>query len=118
MLWFAPGAVFCAVLWRRNAYGTVSWRLFVARAGEPAESLTRLPGVGPGAHALAVLRGAERVRRALQALAQREREGARLVDASPAYWRRFQERVAQSRPLAPPSAALLRCAKIRRLAAS
>lgn len=117
-LWFPPGALFCAVSWRRGAYGTASWRLFVARAGRPGEALTRLPGVRPGAEALAVFRGVERVRRALRSLKELERAGLVLSEIPPAWWRRFGVRVLESRAVAPPSDAQLSAARMRRRALS
>lgn len=114
--WFAPNAHFCVVRWRRNAYGTISWRLFVARSGAAGEAMTRLPGVAPGAHPLAVFRGADRVRRTLKVLARMERQGVRLAQMTPAYWRRFQERVFQNRNVAPPDRGQRRCAEMRAIA--
>lgn len=118
LAWLAPDATFALVRWRRNAYGTVSWRLFIAQAGRPGEALVAIPGVRPGAHALAVLQGAVRVRRGLLALGELERAGVNLLDISPAFWRRFQERVFQKKPLILPSPSQVAFGYARRKALS
>lgn len=114
---FAPAQTFCLVRWRRNEFGTVSWRLAVLLAGRPEEELGQVPGVVPGAHVLAHFRGADRVRRALRHIAALEKTTPDLAALTPAYWRQFHTLVLQNRPVRPPSlaqiasgAARLRCA--------
>jgi hypothetical protein len=116
-VFFAPGQVFCLVRWRRNAFGTVSWRLAVLRAGHADEPQEQVPGVAPGGLVLAHFRGADRVRRALRELAALEETTPDLAVLTPAWWRRFQVLVLQSRPIRRPSrgqiasgAARVRCA--------
>src|SRR5690606_20208934 len=77
-LWLPAGAVFCVIQWHGDDYGTRRWRMFIARAGRPGDALTRLPGVLPGAEALADFTGVDEVRRALRALRALERGGVRL----------------------------------------
>jgi hypothetical protein len=116
-VFFAPGQVFCLVRWRRNAFGTTSWRLAVLRAGRAGDALEQVPGVAPGALVLAHFRGVDRVRRALCELAALEKSTSDLAVLTPAWWRRFQVLVLQNRPIRPPSrgqiasgAARVRCA--------
>ncbi len=116
-VFFAPDQVFCLVRWRRNAFGTVSWRLAVLRAGRADEAVEQIPGVAPGAHVLAHFRGVDRVRRALRELAALEKTTPDLAALTAAYWRRFHVLVLQNRPVRPPSqgqiasgAARVRCA--------
>jgi len=112
--WFPPNVIFCLVLWRRNAFGTVSWRLFIARTGVPGDTMSRLPGVQPGARILARFRGVERVRRALRTLRELDESSAPLNEISPAYWLRFHIFVSQKRTLRAPSTGQLLCEKVRR----
>jgi hypothetical protein len=116
-VFFATGQVFCLVRWRRNAFGTVGWRLAVLRAARAGEALEQVPGVAPGALALAHFRGVDRVRRALRELAALEKTTPDLAALTAAYWRRFHVLVLQHRPVRPPSrgqivsgAARVRCA--------
>jgi hypothetical protein len=116
-VFFAPGQVFCLIRWRRNAFGTVSWRLAMLRAGRSGDALEQVPGVAPGALVLAHFRGADRVRRALRELAALEKSTPDLAALTPAWWRRFQVFVLQNRPVRLPSrgqiasgAARIRCA--------
>jgi hypothetical protein len=102
-VFFTPGQVFCLVRWRRNAFGTSSWRLAVLRAGRAGDALEQVPGVAPGALLLAHFRGADRVRRALRQLAALEKETPDLAALTPAWWRRFHVLVLQNRPVLQPS---------------
>ena len=93
LAWFAPGAVFGYVRWQNGPFGSELWRLYVLRAGAPAEALTRLPGVLPGAEILLRLDRGLRVKPALAIIDDLEERGFDPAAVSPAYWRHVQNRL-------------------------
>jgi len=62
---FLPGSLFGLELWERNAYGTVAWHIYALRALWPAEPLTVVPCVHPGAEILLHASGKRQARLAL-----------------------------------------------------
>lgn len=91
---FAPGDLFCRVVWLANAYGTVRWSLEVLRAPQPAERITRLPGIAPGAHVLLRVATPAKTRRALALIDAIERQGIAAAEVSEDYWRAVHSRFA------------------------
>ena len=63
---FKPMAMFCRVRWQANDHGTTLWQLMVLQAGNPLDTLQRLPGVRPGARLLLHAEGELKVRTVLQ----------------------------------------------------
>lgn len=96
---FDPGSVFAYVRWRANDYGTADWRLFILRAGGPADILEKLPGVRPGAEILCRLSGKTKVKRALDLIDDLEQRGYDPAAISPAWWRVAGNRIAVGLPV-------------------
>ena len=80
---FAPDATFGYERWQAGEHGTRDWRLFVCRTSSQG-SLTKIPGVLPGAVLLFEARGKTKVKRAFDAI---RREGESLEDLAPHRWR-------------------------------
>lgn len=91
---FAPGDVFCRVVWLANDYGTVRWSLEVLRAPLPAERIVRLPGIAPGAHVLLRVSTPSKTRGALALIDAIERQGIAAAEVSEDYWRTAHHRFA------------------------
>ena len=66
--YFRPGDVFAVDLWRRNAYGTNAWAVYVLQAAGPGETALPIPQVKPAAKVLLEAVGKERAQRALNLL--------------------------------------------------
>ena len=66
--YFRPGDVFAVDLWRRNAYGTSEWAVYVLQAAAPRETALPIPQVKPAAKVLLEAVGKERARKALNLL--------------------------------------------------
>lgn len=64
---FHPGQIFAYERWRANEYGTQDWRIFICRAQESG-SVTKVPGILPGAETLLEAHGKTRAKRALAAI--------------------------------------------------
>ena len=83
---FAPEKTFCYERWAAGEHGTREWRLFVCRTSSHG-SVTKIPGVLPGAHLLLEARGKTKVKRAFAAIDTLKRDGAGLEDLAPHRWR-------------------------------
>jgi hypothetical protein len=94
---FQPGQTFGFVRWRSDQFGTQTWRVIVAQAGQPGENLTRIPGVKPGAHLLLHAFGKTRAKRALRAIDVLSDTHV-LHDIHPAYWRHVHAQIAANLP--------------------
>ncbi len=90
---FAPGAVFARVRWTGGDYGTTASALEILRAPRLAEACTTLPGVRPGAEALALLGGWTRVQRGLAAIDAIEAAGFAPHAIAPDHWRHVHNRL-------------------------
>lgn len=97
---FRRSKIFGYVRWRGDEYGTQTWRVVVAQAGQPGERLTRIPGVEPGAHLLLHAFGKGRAKRALRAIDVLS-DSHVLHQIAPAYWRHVHLQIAQNLPLEP-----------------
>ncbi|WP_373008012.1 DUF2840 domain-containing protein [Hyphomonas sp.] len=95
---FEPGQVFGFVRWRGDGFGTQTWRVVVAKAGQPGEKLTRIPGIKPGAHLLLHAFGKTRAKRALRAIDMLS-DAHVLHEIHPAYWRHVHVQIANNLPL-------------------
>ncbi len=93
---FAPDATFGYERWQAGDHGTRDWRLFVCRTSSQG-SLTKIPGVLPGAVLLFEARGKTKVKRAFVALDAIRREGESLEDLAPHRWRALHNAL-QTRP--------------------
>ncbi len=94
---FKAGDVFGYIRWRRNKYGTQDWRIYVCQAVSGG-TITRLPGITPGANVLLALHGSEVVKRMLGHLDALEKRAGDLQKISPAYWRQLQNAKSIRRP--------------------
>lgn len=83
---FKPMAMFCRVRWQANDHGTTLWQLMVLQAGNPLDTLQRLPGVRPGARLLLHAEGELKVRTVLQQIDAIEALGIDACTVAPAYW--------------------------------
>jgi hypothetical protein len=87
---FKPHLTFAYVRWCRNAYGTVSWQLYICKT-VCSGRVSRVPGVRPGAEILLRARGKEAVGRTLSCLAAIEKTHAVTLENIPAsFWRKSQ----------------------------
>ncbi|MEM7670739.1 MAG: DUF2840 domain-containing protein, partial [Pseudomonadota bacterium] len=91
---FTPGSVFAYVQWRQGDYGTTLWQLFVLRAVNPDDTVTKLAGVTPGADILAVFEGKAKVQKALALIDDLELRDLDPATVSPAWWRVAGNRIA------------------------
>lgn len=64
---FEPGELFAYERWEANSYGTQRWRIIVCRTVENG-SVTRIPGVYPGAKLLLMVNGKTKSKRFLSCL--------------------------------------------------
>lgn len=96
---FEPSQVLGYVRWTANEFGTQSWRLSIVETRESSSSLSRMPGVIPGAEILLQLVGEVRVKRALEVLDQLEAGSFPLEDVSPAYYRHVHARLVAGKPI-------------------
>lgn len=92
---FKPLQVFGFARWRGDQYGTQSWRVVVAQAGQPGERLTRIPSVTPGAHLLLHAFGKTRSKRALRMIDMLS-EAHVLHEIAPAYWRHVHLQISKN----------------------
>ena len=97
--YFSPGDVFGYVRWEANEYGTQSWRIWIVQAGSDVFPLYRIPGVVPGGEILLDLRGASRVKRALEQIDRLEAEGYDPGRVSPAYYLHIHNRILTRLPI-------------------
>lgn len=91
---FKPLAMFCRVRWQANDHGTTLWQLMVLQAGNPLDTLQRLPGVRPGARLLLHAEGELKVRTVLQQIDTIEAQGIDASTVTPAYWCTLGNRLA------------------------
>lgn len=91
---FKPLAMFCRVRWQANDHGTTLWQLMVLQAGNPLDTLQRLPGVRPGARLLLHAEGELKVRTVLQKIDAIEAQGIDACTVTPAYWGMLGNRLA------------------------
>lgn len=91
---FKPLAMFCRVRWQANDHGTTLWQLMVLQAGNPLDTLQRLPGVRPGARLLLCAEGELKVRTVLQQIDAIEAQGIDASTVTPAYWGMLGNRLA------------------------
>lgn len=91
---FKPLAMFCRVRWQANDHGTTLWQLMVLQAGNPLDTLQRLPGVRPGARLLLHAEGELKVRTVLQQIDAIEAQGIDACTVAPAYWGTLGNRMA------------------------
>ena len=91
---FSPLAMFCRVRWQANDHGTTLWQLMVLQAGNPLNTLQRLPGVRPGARLLLHAEGELKVRTVLQQIDAIEAQGIEACTVAPAYWGMLGNRLA------------------------
>lgn len=83
------------IRWRANEFGTQDWRFFIFKTGNEGVS-TRVPGVVPAVRLLASFHGTDRVKRALSAFDEVEKECANDVTyLSENYWLGFQNHLNQ-----------------------
>ena len=94
---FEPCDVFGYIRWQRNKYGTQDWRIYVCQAVSGG-TITRLPGITPGANVLFALQGSEVVKRMLGHIDMLEKHAGDLQKISPAYWRQLQNAKSIRRP--------------------
>ena len=99
--YFAPGQVFAYIRWEANEYGTRDWRIFVARAGDAALPLDRIPGITPGGELLLHLKGGDRVKKVLAAIDAVEALGLDAAGIAPDYWIYLQNRILARLPIRP-----------------
>ena len=57
MVAFEAGQLFAYERWIGNQFGTQDWRIFICKSGIIGQTLTRLPGILPGAILLASTNG-------------------------------------------------------------
>jgi len=87
---FESGKSLGYIRWRANEFGTQDWRFFILQTRNDG-LLTRVPGVTPAVKLLASFHGTDRVRRALLAFDEVEKEYGRQLDVlSESYWLGFQ----------------------------
>jgi len=87
---FKPGDVFGYIRWNRNDYGTINWQFIIGRSGSGA-SLTRFPGIHPGADLLYRARGVKAVKETLSWLDRLEKTSiTRLEDYPISLWRKAE----------------------------
>jgi len=91
---FNPSAIFCRVRWQANDHGTTLWQLMVLQAGNPLDTLQRLPGVRPGARLLLQAEGELKVRTVLQHIDAIEAQGIDACTVAAAYWGTLSNRLA------------------------
>ena len=89
---FAPLAVFCRIRWEANEYGTTLWQLSVLHAS-PAEKLSSIAGVHPGATLLLQVQGHRHVQQMLQLIQSIEEQRIAPADVAPSYWRTVHNRL-------------------------
>lgn len=60
---FRPGVIFGYERWRANKYGTIEWQVFVLQAQDTAQSVSKIPGIFPGAICLVSAHGKQNTKR-------------------------------------------------------
>jgi len=82
-----------------NGYGLVQQELLIVQAPAAGQAMQRIAGITPGARILLTARTAGQVRQVLALLADMQRDGWRLQDVSPGYWRAVHNRLQAQQPL-------------------
>ncbi len=83
---FQPNQIFAYERWRADEYGTQDWRIFVCRARDNG-SVTKVPGVLPGAETLLEATGKTKAKRALAAIDGVSKICSVLTSVPPHTWR-------------------------------
>ncbi|ULH06452.1 DUF2840 domain-containing protein [Alcaligenes faecalis] len=76
-----------------NAYGLVRQELLIVQAPAPGQAMQRIAGISPGARILLAARTLGQVTALLSLLAHLQRDGWRLHEVSPCYWRAVHNRL-------------------------
>ena len=100
---FAPGQTFGYIRWTADRYGTQDWRVYALRACGAGASVSRVPGISPGAEVLFSVVGTTRTGRVLRHLDRLESAVGDLADVSPGYWRALGNAVETNALLVLPS---------------
>ena len=104
--YYSCGAIFGYVRWETNDYGTISWRFFVLRGGDPTMTVCNIQGITPGAEVLLDVSGKTRVHSLFAAIDLIERAEIDLYDVAPWYWTHANARLNASLDTLPYEAGL------------
>lgn len=87
-LGFRGGDIFGYERWRADHYGTQDWRIYICQAVNSQQSITKVPGINPGAILLAKALGKTRSKRMLSFIDDlKSHYGNDLNGISEARWR-------------------------------
>ena len=90
---FAPGAIFCRILWQANDFGTTRWELAVMQAMHRGEPMQHVTGVVPGARLLLQAEGGRNVQAVLRLIDAIEAQRIDPADVAPRYWQAMNNRL-------------------------
>jgi len=102
---FTPGATFCRVCRRSNAYGTTHWQLSILQTQPPCQGVQKVAGIEPDAALLLHVHGECTVQRVLDVMTAIESERIELTDVASSYWRTLHNRLAGGGRVTPYTAA-------------
>lgn len=87
---FEPQSIFGYIRWRANNFGTIDWKLYIAKTGDEG-LMTQLAGVSPAVKLLVSVSGLDRMKRALPVLdAIKAQTKNGLMGVPESYWQAVQ----------------------------